>query len=1303
MDSLASYNVSTSTSAINTDNLIDTSSSNNGTKTATNDNTPKIVLDARIALLATAIGGPDHTSNLVPPPYKHGDDCLACLKDLENWFLLVDERQNKYDVAISVAKHNILIDDLIPILLDWESKSSSANTTTFKNKMYYDNLALHCLNLMNFMIAPLVLNERSSFNKVSQYNELQKFQIIYKKYILSISDGKVLKAISRMAIEKISIDKNERSIKDSSVLRMCVMFFNYILNIDLPKPILTTNKLTKIKNSTSKKLNNDPILPQNIHYEDISMETTVQAFHKNKVFPLLLSFSSLLNTEFQSGLMTFALITTMYNLIKNINPYDLLASAISTNTTHKHTSLSNLLSEEKELKKQVIKNTSSRHSRFGALISIQTSEHNRLTVSGSRNLLERGSLLQKLDDSKSLNKSKISVRSGPNNDEDGFLNDLPKSLLNFSNKNASGVPNTHLTESLKKKFNKFIEKFIDNNGFHNLLKYRIDELISNEDGTASTNLQKDNIQLLSFYSWFLRYQRLRYESTINSSKYIENLEAIEIVLKDVNIIYVFKIFREAIDNKEWPLIYTGVIALIELLSVIEILDATSFEEATELKEKFFSNERIELFARLPRIITKHPPQFVRLCLELNHKILKILEKFTDDQTLQISSNKRRLNTKKNSFQNPKVQTKIEVLMEEYNIDRETALDLFEDEIRTKNISFNAIKNQFYTEPTIKTYITFLQNYKNLEYLDIKRVLQFLQRIFTQSHQEVFLFKLEFIVLLRDMLGPQGLQRQSKTRKHVENFSREYLHKLKNKLKESPAWFVALLFPTLHDSKIKNYQNYGLQLDNNGINGTVTPATSKYPTPSTFKSFPDQESLSPAIITDLQFGIIISTLIDNGFESMINTILTHLGHCLEDKMVKITQPDPIASDYHLPLSSSEDLAENIKMNRDFRCFLKLTGYKIPMRINESECFLPSSFQITDVKNNISVITKYLNMPFHMPNGDDPLNYLQSDNDDGHNQNIEGEEYETEMLNFIVRDEDEENDDTDYFKELQNMHISKTLAKGTAISKSKNKKRKRIKNNLPEFDNSDDLTRNKKPQQQRLNIISNTFINDSDEEFDDIFFENELYLNWIVNKFSGNLPEKEKHLLSLFLKDRKVNGGKVTNDYSELFDGPVPSLEEIKGVGGKISEENNTVDNDSVKNFTKKFNKKEELLNEQLDNNPQYDEDLSDNSFFGASDDANVREDVIISSKQTFSELNGNILISKKNIVRQDTDKKLDHFSDVQNNNKGEEEEEEEKACILTETIDTNNYIDDNNDTDNDEDILPKPKRTKLNNFFNDDDE
>ena len=65
------------------------------------------ILKARIALLSTAIGGPDHTSEVDPPPYKIGDDCLACLKDLKRWFKLVDDKPVSY-THLDVYKRQVI-------------------------------------------------------------------------------------------------------------------------------------------------------------------------------------------------------------------------------------------------------------------------------------------------------------------------------------------------------------------------------------------------------------------------------------------------------------------------------------------------------------------------------------------------------------------------------------------------------------------------------------------------------------------------------------------------------------------------------------------------------------------------------------------------------------------------------------------------------------------------------------------------------------------------------------------------------------------------------------------------------------------------------------------------------------------------------------------------------------------------------------------------------------------------------------------------------------------------------------------
>lgn len=155
-----------------------------------------------------------------PPPYQIGDDCLACLKDLKRWFRLVDDNQRRWDVAMAVAEYKILTDDLLPILIDWEnkcylatklSKGNSDISAHFKNKQYYDKIALNCLQLMVLMTWPLILTEQSSTNQINLYSELKKHQLTYKKAILSVENGKVLKAAIRIAIDVIKLDRLART------------------------------------------------------------------------------------------------------------------------------------------------------------------------------------------------------------------------------------------------------------------------------------------------------------------------------------------------------------------------------------------------------------------------------------------------------------------------------------------------------------------------------------------------------------------------------------------------------------------------------------------------------------------------------------------------------------------------------------------------------------------------------------------------------------------------------------------------------------------------------------------------------------------------------------------------------------------------------------------------------------------------------------------------------------------------------------------------------------------------------------
>lgn len=92
------------------------------TRLKPNETHAQKLLRAHIAILVSALGGVDHTSEIKPPPYKLGHDALACLKDIKRWIRAVDEKQNNYEVALACAECGLIQNDVIVMLCQWEQK-----------------------------------------------------------------------------------------------------------------------------------------------------------------------------------------------------------------------------------------------------------------------------------------------------------------------------------------------------------------------------------------------------------------------------------------------------------------------------------------------------------------------------------------------------------------------------------------------------------------------------------------------------------------------------------------------------------------------------------------------------------------------------------------------------------------------------------------------------------------------------------------------------------------------------------------------------------------------------------------------------------------------------------------------------------------------------------------------------------------------------------------------------------------------------------------------------------------------------
>ncbi|SCU95340.1 LAMI_0F02080g1_1 [Lachancea mirantina] len=1085
---------------------------------------PLKILHARIALLSTAIGGPDHTAEIEPTPYKIGDDCLACLKDLKRWFKLVDDKQQRWDVALAAATYNVLIDNLIPILLDWERKSSLAAKRArkeggipdsyFKNKSYHDKIAVNALQLMVLMTWPLILTDQSTTSQVLNYTELKKHQLSYKKAIIEAEGGRALKASLRIALDVIKSERHLRSPKDNVILRLVIHFLRNIAAIEPSELTLTTKKRT-----SSKGIGDTGALPPNVSLDDISSSSLLHAFARNKVLDFIVTVGSLINRDLDANFVSVPLLELMFYLVKNVNHKALFIKqdGCSRDSNRSGTcdskekdsevvpsQLGQLLMKEHEMKKAVINNTSARHSRFGSLISLQTADNQRLTASGGQGLLSNESVLKKLDERKKWNK-RITQR-------EETIEGLPSSFLNFIHDavywNVSSV----------RTFRSFIEAFLKE-GFNRLLKSLTDQLTTQLEDTALVH----QLQYLLFIVWFARYQRFRAKEGEES----QEPEVLEAVFEDTCVILVSQFLRRAQEQRTWALVHASMVTFTELFYLLERSENQGSQSQNAFKQKLFTEERIKLICGLSKTASKHSPPYIKCCVELNHILLALLKRFANEQEQQKGSN---------SEPNDDIDyEEVRALAAQEGIEFEDALDAFQIDDSFHRFDFLKAIKYFPFEGTVKTYISFLSRFPELENEDIESSVAFLYEVFVATGEISMLFRIDFLILLKDILSSNGLSLQSASRKVVIKFADKFMLQLRERLKKSPSWFVNILFPVIHDRQLGFYQKYADVRSDFKSSRRVVP-------PAEFKAISELKSLSADQILDFKMGVLISTLIDDGKEQHIQELIHNLQNFMNQLgNLASTAVEPSSPRFRFQ-TAIIDIQKALKFDSNFRALLLLAGFDIPTSIEE-ECLLCVDWDKKQIERCTEILVKYSTTTFDTANGLPSRSYLKVSNLDDHDSS----RLHDEKPNLSALEQSQEQESS-YFKELERGRDQKN---STSLQKGLSRRKKAKKKPQPVTKGH---SRAAHAQPSHRGIISKEYISDSDdsddESFNSHFFENEMYLRWLLDKHQGTLPQKKFSLFGKFCQERIQNDGEANNSYEVMFDGPVPSLEELKNAESDV---------------------------------------------------------------------------------------------------------------------------------------------------------
>jgi replication fork protection complex subunit Tof1/Swi1 len=291
---------------------------------------------------------------------------------------------------------------------------------------------------------------------------LRLSQVEYKRAILQHDSHKIIRQIIRVALPSMAEDKKERSVRDEGIIRLILYALRNIAMISPPDN-----------------------LPIDGDETEISRSTTIDAFHKQDAFQLLLAVASSMGDDFDT--QDVVVLEVLFHLLKGIDPVKLFMKDVELTQTNTG-ELKELLRKEKTMLTGYAKNAPSRHNRFGTMMWLKRGDKIS-TLSGQRAISGPDRGLKYLDQAKKINKPKYNPRNKEETGAFGFNRE------------------TTLNNSARKHLAAFVEEFLDTS-FNPLFIHLRRSIERDLDRVLETH----KMQFFYLISWFLRAECARREA-----------------------------------------------------------------------------------------------------------------------------------------------------------------------------------------------------------------------------------------------------------------------------------------------------------------------------------------------------------------------------------------------------------------------------------------------------------------------------------------------------------------------------------------------------------------------------------------------------------------------------------------------------------------------------------------------------------------------------------------------------------------------------------------------------------------------
>lgn len=802
------------------------------------------ILKAHISILVSALGGPDHASE--DGFYKLGHDALACLRDIKRWIKSVDERNSTSDVALACADCGLLQNDLTVILCQWDKPAPGVTQTRTTDK-----IMIACLELMVLLTWPTEVDRKAAVEEYSSKARTRLAQLRYKHHILTYRNGKTIKAVIRLGLHALKIPEQDREPRDLSILRLIVYFLRNILYIE-PLP----------ESNGKKAVSNFLRYPSGISPDDLSIASILPVLQSNNalVFLTSIAHSVLANIrDEQFGLLTME---CLYLITRELQAETFFQETNSMASAHDATkvvppasaaaglNLSALLSEEDKRKKHLKSLMSTRHGRFGTLLSLQNSSNaSYLAVSGQKALASTRDTLEKLDSTKKWHKT---------------------STFRYDSNSFVRAATASLYGKTAQIFLTFIDQLLSSGSFNNLLKFvsrYLTNLANDEIGRAGILHAIDSHELASYFltvSWFFRFKRNKSEKLSNTSLSPKEdgigYGSVGAALSEVNFILLTSYLRSSFESRDYNSLHVAMVCFREMLLIansifskkrtqeeINLISEEDINEDRELAEgiirKLFSQkEFLDMCVNIPKSADKHSPEFLKVVVSVVHILLKSFETLSnEDVHLFIKTRRRMRKLQNNDGLNQQMDREHWHL-----IDRGSDEEDDEEEIkiitRERKLDYRNTEVRFFHPEIVSTHIKYLSRYEEMSHDEIKRGISYFHKLFVVHKDYSMLYRLDFMMTLQNL--QTFLPRSSSIRRHVDEFVIYFMKKFQESLLNFPT-AIEVLFPRFENLEYKGFLSTGdLEFYDSRSNGKTLGSKTN--------SYFDSEAVQPRAATIMQF-------------------------------------------------------------------------------------------------------------------------------------------------------------------------------------------------------------------------------------------------------------------------------------------------------------------------------------------------------------------------------------------------------------------------------------------------------------------